>query len=68
MRHDNPLNRPAIIQAVQALFEHGRHSEQYKLAIKRVIAAGYMFTVQQASPHDVAEVRAALGIDPMEQR
>lgn len=62
MNRTNPLNRPTIVAAVQTLFQHGRSSEQYKLAIRRVIAAGDHRYVQSASPDQVIEIRRAIGI------
>jgi hypothetical protein len=62
MNRTNPLNRPTIVAAVHTLFQHGRNSAEYKLAIKRVIAAGDHLRVQAASPDQVIEIRRAIGI------
>lgn len=62
MNRNNPLNRPTIVAAVQTLFQHGRNSAEYKLAIKRIIAAGDHRYVQSASPDQVVEIRRAIGI------
>jgi hypothetical protein len=61
------LNRPRIVAAAAALFQHGRRSPHYIRTI-RALDAEDRALVQFASPQQVEEVRRALGVHPSEQR
>lgn len=65
-QHGNPLRRQSIVDAVRALFMYGRESEQYKRAIRWLVQSGDHKYVQSATPDQVQEIRASLGIQPWE--